>query len=67
MFKEFGNMVSLIVASVVIIVLGLVYFMVNLWTVKTGAELLGITAVYPVLGAVLLTFAGILSSALSGR
>jgi len=65
MMKALGEMVSVIVASVVLILLGLVYFMINLWIVVTGAEMLGVTADYPVLGAVLLTLASIIASALS--
>ncbi len=67
MFDEIGELLSVVIASVVMILLGLVYFMINLWIIITGAELLGVTAVQPVLSAVLLTIGGMIASALSGR
>jgi len=67
MLDSFGNLASIIIASVLMIILGLIYFMLNLWIVTTGANLLGITPEMPVLSAVLLTLAGILASALSQR
>lgn len=67
MFGTLENLMSVLTSSVLLIILGLVYFMVNLWIVTTGAELLGVTAEMPVLSAVLLTLAGIIASALSSR
>lgn len=50
-----------IVASVILILLGLVYFMVNLWIVKFGSQLLGYSpdSNWAVLTAALLTIAGL--------
>lgn len=67
MLETFGNLVSILIASVLLIILGLVYFMINLWIVTTGAGMLGVTPEMPVLSAVLLTFAGIVASALSQK
>jgi len=67
MFEGLENLAAVLIASVFLIFLGLVYFMVNLWIVKTGSNLLGLTAELPVLSAALLTFAGVISSALSSR
>lgn len=67
MFEGVGNLVGLIISSVLLIFLGLIYFMINLWIVVTGSEMLGVTTQMPVLSAVLLTFAGVLASALSHK
>ena len=63
----FGTMESIgytIVASALLIVLGLVYFMINLWIVKVGGGLLGYTpgADWAVLAAALLTIGGVVGS-----
>ena len=48
MMGVIGNMAEFLtttlVLSLLLIGLGLVYFMLTLWTVKTGAGLLGLTA-----------------------
>ena len=67
MLEGFGNLVAVLISSVMLVILGLIYFMINLWIVTTGASMLGVTADMPVLSAVLLTLAGILASALSNR
>lgn len=38
-----GFITGTLVLSLVLIAMGLVYFMVTLWTVKTGAAFLGLT------------------------
>ena len=63
----FGTMESIgytIVASALLIVLGLVYFMINLWIVKVGGGLLGYApgADWAVLTAALLTVGGVVGS-----
>jgi hypothetical protein len=67
MFEGVGNLVGIVVSSLLLIVLGLIYFMVNLWIVVTGAQMFNLTPTMPVLSAVLLTLAGILASALSHK
>ena len=67
MFEGVGNLVGLVVSSLLLIFLGLVYFMINLWIVVTGAQMFNLTPEMPVLSAVLLTLAGILASALSHK
>jgi hypothetical protein len=59
-----------VVASVVFIILGLIFFMIFLWIVKTGASLLeleGLEANWAVFAAAILTFASILGSAVESR
>lgn len=59
-----------LVVSVLYILAGLVYFMVNLWIVKAGSSLLGysnLSSDWAILSAVLLTFAGIVSTALESK
>ena len=54
-----------IVASALLILLGLVYFMINLWIVKVGSGMLGYTdlsANWGVLAAALLTVGGVVGS-----
>ena len=59
-----------LVASAVFIILGLIFFMIFLWIVKTGASavgLEGLEANWAVLAAAILTFASIVSSAIESR
>ena len=66
----FKTTVFVIVASVVLIILGLIYFMIFLWIVKTGSSLLGLTGLdanWAVLAAAILTFASIVGSAIESR
>jgi hypothetical protein len=53
-----------LILSVLLIALGLVYFLVTLWTVKTGAGLLGLTVEgsWLVLSAALISAASIIGS-----
>jgi len=53
-----------IVASALLIILGLVYFMINLWIVKVGSGLLGFapTSDWAILAAALLTVGGVVGS-----
>ncbi len=65
--KLFGTMESIgytIVASALLIILGLVYFMINLWIVKVGSNLLGYNpgADWAVLSAALLTIGGVVGT-----
>ena len=62
--------VFVLVASVVFIILGLVYFMIFLWIVNTGASLLkleGLETNWAVFAAAMLTFGSILASAIEVR
>lgn len=61
----FEGLAATFIASLLFIVLGLVYFMVNLWIVTTGAVLLNlgtIDASWAVLSATLLTVGSVLGS-----
>lgn len=53
-----------VVASALLILLGLVYFMINLWIVKVGSGMLGFapTSDWAVLAAALLTVGGVVGS-----
>ena len=59
-----------LVAAVTFIILGLIFFMVFLWIVKTGASLLdleGLEANWAVLAAAMLSSATVLGAAIESR
>ena len=59
-----------IVAAVVLIILGLIFFMIFLWIVKTGADLLdleGLTANWAVFAAAILASATVLGAAIESQ
>ncbi len=65
-----STIVHVLVASIVTIILGLVFFMIFLWIVSTGASLLGLgepNADGAIIAAALLSFATTVSAAISGR
>ncbi len=65
-----STIVHVLLASIVTIILGLVFFMVFLWIVKTGAALVGLgepTAEAAIIAAAILSFATTVSAAISGR
>lgn len=64
-----GELASVIIISVLLIILGLIYFMINLAIVKYGSAFLGYTpgSDWAVLSAALLTIAGLVGSAAKKR
>lgn len=66
MIKNLSNMVVTLVASALLIVMGLVYFIMTLWIVKIGAGVLGYNpdANFAVLAAALIAVGTIIGSAI---
>ena len=65
-----GTTVFALVAAVVFIILGLIFFMIFLWIVKTGASLLdleGLEANWAVFAAAMLSAATVLGAAIESR
>ena len=65
-----GTTLFALVAAVVFIILGLIFFMIFLWIVKTGASLLdleGLEANWAVLAAAILSSATVLGAAIESR
>lgn len=65
--KNVGNLMLTIVASAVLIVLGVVYFMLTIWMIKIGANWAGFTDVqgnWVVLTSGIVTAAAIIGSAI---
>ncbi len=65
--KGLGNLLLTAIASVVLILLGVVYFMITIWIIKLGASWAGYSAVdgtMVVLTAGIVTAATIIGSAL---
>lgn len=67
--RSFKNLLVTFLTSILLIILGLIYFMVNLWIITFGSRLLGYTLSgdWAVLSAVLLTLAGIIGSSLERK
>ena len=67
LFKGMGNLAITIVASLVFILLGIVYFMLTIWMIKIGATWAGYTDVAGnsvVLTAGIVTAAAVIGSAI---
>lgn len=65
--KGIGNLLLTIVASLVLVLLGIIYFMITIWMIKIGASWAGysdIEGTMVVLTAGIVTAATILGSAL---
>ena len=65
--KGMSNLAITIVASIVLICLGIVYFMITIWMIKMGAKWAGFTNVegnMVVLGACIVTSAAMIGSAI---
>lgn len=65
-----GTTLFALVAAVMFIILGLIFFMVFLWIVKTGASLLdleGLEANWAVFAAAILASATVLGAAIESR
>lgn len=65
-----GTTLFALVASVVFIILGLIFFMIFLWIVKTGADLLdleGLEANWAVFAAAILASTTVLGAAIEAR
>lgn len=65
--KGIGNLALTVVASLVLILLGIVYFMLTIWVIKIGAIWAGFRAVegnMVVLGACIVTAAAMIGSAI---
>lgn len=65
-----GTTLFALVAAVMFIILGLIFFMVFLWIVKTGASLLdlkGLEANWAVFAAAILSSATVLGAAIESR
>jgi len=65
-----GTTLFALVAAVMFILLGLIFFMVFLWIVKTGASLLdleGLEANWAVFAAAILSSATVLGAAIESR
>jgi len=63
-FEAAGTLTAVAIVSLLLIALGLVYFMVTLWTVKTGAGILGLSpdANWTVLSAAVIAAASMVGS-----
>ena len=68
--KVLEGLLILIASSIILVIAGIVYFMLTLFTVKVGSGLLGFETIleanYAVLAASMLVAAGILGSAIQG-
>jgi hypothetical protein len=65
----FSKILHVLLASIITIILGLIFFMIFLWIVKTGSSLLGLgepTADGAITAASILALATIVSAAISG-
>ena len=65
--KGIGSLALTIVASIVLIVLGIVYFMATVWIIKIGAQWAGFTNIegnMVVLGACIVTAAAMIGSSI---
>lgn len=65
--KGMGSLALTVVASFVLILLGIVYFMLTIWIIKIGAQWAGFTNVegnMVVLGACIVTAAAMIGSAI---
>jgi hypothetical protein len=66
-WEGLSNLVVTIVASVVLILLGIIYFMLTIWVIKVGAQFAGLALVggdMVVLTAGIVTAAAIIGSAI---
>lgn len=64
-----GDIATVLIISVLLIILGLIYFMINLAIIKYGSAFLGYvpSSDWAVFSAVLLTMAGLVGSAAKRR
>ena len=64
--KQFGNLAVTLIASVALILVSLMYFIITLWIVKAGAAVLGYTidGNWAVLSASLISVGSIIGSSL---
>ena len=65
--KGIGNLLMTIVASVLLILLGIIYFMLSMWMIKVGASWAGLGTVngnFVILTAGIVTAAAIIGSAI---
>ncbi|GEM_PF-2369155 len=57
-----GQLGTMIVSSALLVILGLIYFMVSLWIIKTGSAMLGymVEGNWAVLSATILSVGGLI-------
>ena len=67
LLKSMGNIIVTVLASFVLILLGIVYFMLTTWMIKIGAQWAGFTNIegnMVILGACIVTAAAMIGSSL---